>query len=135
MGGENEGNGQPPLRPTRVPTVLGEDDFLPKHSLHFSPKGLVGVNEVDAALVAQRRRRNRFLVQRGNHLPVDILRDSRLGGRNAKLQTFQGLEQAIGLHLVGVTDTGPEVRVGDDRRIEHGVHGAHRRRASPACCI
>ncbi|HSF31201.1 MAG TPA: hypothetical protein VLK82_12130 [Candidatus Tectomicrobia bacterium] len=92
--------------------MIGEDHLLAKHAVHFRSERLIGVHEVDATLIGQRRGGHCLFVESGDHGTVDVLWDAEFRIGDAKLQGVGRFEQTVGTHFIWIADARPEVRIG-----------------------
>jgi hypothetical protein len=90
--------------------VSREQDFLAQRAQHLDGKCLVRDDEVDAALVAQRRADHRLFVERRDHGAIDGLRQARFGREDAVLEQVQCLAHAVAAQLVRIAD--PRTQLG-----------------------
>ena len=131
VGGEDKRHREPPGRTAERLLMVGEDDLLPYGSVHLRPEGFVGDDDVEPALVGERRRGHRLFVERRDDRTADRLGDAALGRGHPELERVERLLHPVAAHLVGVAHARSEVRVRPHCREEAGVDRCHRRGRHP----
>lgn len=102
-----------------------EQDFLAQRAQHLDGKCLVRDDQVDAALVAQRRADHRFFVERRDHGAIDGLRQARFGREDAVFEQVQCLAHAVAAQLVRIAYPRTQLWVGLDEGREGSVECRH----------